>query len=91
MGGDRGGPASDIALEVLREQVARGQIACERGLAAERPRNRERRVRDATRADPALRGAGCTIACVYVADRKLTIAWLGDVRLYRSAIQSSGC
>jgi protein phosphatase len=83
MGGAQAGEvASGLAVEVLEEGLPDGPGSVEERLA-ERVREANRRINELSRADDQRAGMGTTLTAVYVGEAELSVAHVGDSRLYR--------
>jgi PPM family protein phosphatase len=83
MGGAQAGEvASGLAVEVLEEGLPDGPGSVEERLA-ERVREANRRINELSRADDQRAGMGTTLTVAYVGEAELSVAHVGDSRLYR--------
>ena len=83
MGGAQAGEvASSLAVEVLEEGLPDGPGSVEERLA-ERVREANRRINELSRADDQRAGMGTTLTVAYVGEDEVTVAHVGDSRLYR--------
>jgi protein phosphatase len=83
MGGAQAGEvASNLAVEVLQEGLPDGPGSVEERLA-ERVREANRRINELSRADDQRAGMGTTLTAAYVGDHEVSVAHVGDSRLYR--------
>ncbi len=82
MGGAQAGEvASGAAIEVLQDGVPEGSGSLEERLAA-RVREANTRIHGLAQADEDRAGMGTTLSAVYVGERDLTVAHVGDSRVY---------
>jgi protein phosphatase len=79
-GAEAGEVASQTAVEVLEEAAAAGELPDRLGGAVEAA---NARVHDMATEDPSRAGMGCTLTASFAAGGRLTIAHVGDSRLYR--------
>ena len=83
MGGAQAGEvASHIAVEVLQEGLPDGAGSIEERLR-ERVREANARINEVSRSDDQRAGMGTTLTVAYVGEDELTVAHVGDSRLYR--------
>ena len=83
MGGAQAGEvASSLAVEVLEEGLPDGPGSIEERLA-ERVREANRRINELSRSDDQRAGMGTTLTAAYVGEHELSVAHVGDSRLYR--------
>jgi serine/threonine protein phosphatase PrpC len=83
MGGAQAGEvASHLAVEVLEQGLAVGDGSVEERLNA-RVREANARIIELAAADDQLAGMGTTLTAAYVGEDDLTVAHVGDSRLYR--------
>jgi protein phosphatase len=83
MGGAQAGEvASHIAVEVLEQGLPEGGGSAEERLA-ERVREANARINALGRSDDQRAGMGTTLTVVYVGEDELSVAHVGDSRLYR--------
>jgi protein phosphatase len=83
MGGAQAGEvASHLAVEVLEQGLPDGDGSVEERLRA-RVREANARIMESAQADDARAGMGTTLTVAYVGEDDLTVAHVGDSRLYR--------
>jgi PPM family protein phosphatase len=83
MGGAQAGEvASHLAVEVLEQGLPEGAGSVEERLRA-RVREANTRIMESAGADDARAGMGTTLTVAYVGEDDLTVAHVGDSRLYR--------
>jgi protein phosphatase len=83
MGGAQAGEvASHLAVEVLEQGLPDGGGSVEERLRA-RVREANARIMESAQADDARAGMGTTLTVAYVGEDDLTVAHVGDSRLYR--------
>jgi len=83
MGGAQAGEvASHLAVEVLEQGLPHGDGSVEERLRA-RVREANARIMESAQADDARAGMGTTLTVAYVGEDDLTVAHVGDSRLYR--------
>jgi protein phosphatase len=83
MGGAQAGEvASHLAVEVLEQGLPAGDGSVEERLRA-RVREANARIMESAQADDARAGMGTTLTVAYVGEDDLTVAHVGDSRLYR--------
>ena len=83
MGGAQAGEvASHLAVEVLEQGLPEGAGSVEERLR-ERVREANTRIMESAGADDARAGMGTTLTVAYVGEDDLTVAHVGDSRLYR--------
>jgi serine/threonine protein phosphatase PrpC len=83
MGGAQAGEvASHLAVEVLEQGLPLGDGSVEERLRA-RVREANARIMESAQADDARAGMGTTLTVAYVGEDDLTVAHVGDSRLYR--------
>jgi PPM family protein phosphatase len=83
MGGAQAGEvASHLAVEVLEQGLPDGAGSVEERLR-ERVREANARIMESAQADDARAGMGTTLTVAYVGEDDLTVAHVGDSRLYR--------
>ena len=83
MGGAQAGEvASHLAVEVLEQGLPDGAGSVEERLRA-RVREANARIMESAQADNARAGMGTTLTVAYVGEDDLTVAHVGDSRLYR--------
>jgi serine/threonine protein phosphatase PrpC len=83
MGGAQAGEvASHLAVEVLEQGLPEGAGSIEERLRA-RVREANTRIMESAGADDARAGMGTTLTVAYVGEDDLTVAHVGDSRLYR--------
>src|SRR5690348_7873991 len=83
MGGAQAGEvASHMAVEVLEQGLPDGAGSVEERLAA-RVREANARILELAQSDDHLAGMGTTLTAAYVGEDDLTVAHVGDSRLYR--------
>jgi PPM family protein phosphatase len=83
MGGAQAGEvASKLAVEVLEQGLPDGPGSVEERLA-ERVREANARINAISRSDDQRAGMGTTLTAAYVGEDELTVAHVGDSRLYR--------
>ena len=83
MGGAQAGEvASHLAVEVLEQGLPDGAGSVEERLCA-RVREANARIMESAQADDARAGMGTTLTVAYVGEDDLTVAHVGDSRLYR--------
>ena len=83
MGGAQAGEvASHLAVEVLEQGLPDGAGSVEERLRA-RVREANARIMESAQADDARAGMGTTLTVAYVGEDDLTVAHVGDSRLYR--------
>jgi serine/threonine protein phosphatase PrpC len=83
MGGAQAGEvASHLAVEVLEQGLPDGGGSVEERLRA-RVREANARIMESAQADDARAGMGTTLTVAYVGEDALTVAHVGDSRLYR--------
>jgi protein phosphatase len=83
MGGAQAGEvASHLAVEVLEQGLPHGDGSVEERLRA-RVREANARIMESAQADDARAGMGTTLTVAYVGEDNLTVAHVGDSRLYR--------
>jgi PPM family protein phosphatase len=83
MGGAQAGEvASHLAVEVLEQGLPDGGGSIEERLRA-RVREANTRIMESAQADDARAGMGTTLTVAYVGEDDLTVAHVGDSRLYR--------
>jgi PPM family protein phosphatase len=83
MGGAQAGEvASHLAVEVLEQGLPEGAGSVEERLRA-RVSEANERIMDSAQADDARAGMGTTLTVAYVGEDDLTVAHVGDSRLYR--------
>jgi PPM family protein phosphatase len=83
MGGAQAGEvASHLAVEVLEQGLPDGAGSVEERLRA-RVREANARIMESAQADDARTGMGTTLTVAYVGEDDLTVAHVGDSRLYR--------
>jgi PPM family protein phosphatase len=83
MGGAQAGEvASHLAVEVLEQGLPDGAGSIEERLRA-RVREANARIMESAQADDARAGMGTTLTVAYVGEDDLTVAHVGDSRLYR--------
>jgi serine/threonine protein phosphatase PrpC len=83
MGGAQAGEvASHLAVEVLEQGLPHGDGSVEERLRA-RVREANTRIMESAQADDARAGMGTTLTVAYVGEDDLTVAHVGDSRLYR--------
>jgi PPM family protein phosphatase len=83
MGGAQAGEvASKLAVEVLEQGLPDGPGSVEERLA-ERVREANARINELSRSDDQRAGMGTTLTAAYVGEDELTVAHVGDSRLYR--------
>jgi PPM family protein phosphatase len=83
MGGAQAGEvASTVAVEVLEQGLPTDGGSVEERLAR-RVSEANARINDLSRSDQELAGMGTTLTAVYVGEHEITIAPVGDSRLYR--------
>jgi protein phosphatase len=83
MGGAQAGEvASHLAVEVLEQGLPVGAGSVEERLRA-RVREANARIMESAQADDARAGMGTTLTVAYVGEDELTVAHVGDSRLYR--------
>ena len=83
MGGAQAGEvASHLAVEVLEQGLPGGAGSVEERLRA-RVREANARIMESAQADDARAGMGTTLTVAYVGEDDLTVAHVGDSRLYR--------
>jgi protein phosphatase len=83
MGGAQAGEvASHLAVEVLEQGLPDGAGSIEERLRA-RVREANTRIMESAQADDARAGMGTTLTVAYVGEDDLTVAHVGDSRLYR--------
>jgi PPM family protein phosphatase len=83
MGGAQAGEvASHLAVEVLEQGLPDGVGSVEERLR-ERVREANARIMESAQADDARAGMGTTLTVAYVGEDDLTVAHVGDSRLYR--------
>jgi PPM family protein phosphatase len=83
MGGAQAGEvASHLAVEVLEQGLPDGAGSVEERLRA-RVREANARIMESAEADDARAGMGTTLTVAYVGEDDLTVAHVGDSRLYR--------
>jgi protein phosphatase len=83
MGGAQAGEvASHLAVEVLEQGLPVGDGSVEERLRA-RVREANARIMESAQADDARAGMGTTLTVAYVGEDDLTVAHVGDSRLYR--------
>ncbi|HEX6618908.1 MAG TPA: protein phosphatase 2C domain-containing protein, partial [Solirubrobacteraceae bacterium] len=83
MGGAQAGEvASHLAVEVLEQGLPGGDGSVEERLRA-RVREANARIMASAQADDARAGMGTTLTVAYVGEDDLTVAHVGDSRLYR--------
>jgi protein phosphatase len=83
MGGAQAGEvASHLAVEVLEQGLPDGGGSIEERLRA-RVREANTRIMESAQADDARAGMGTTLTVAYVGEDHLTVAHVGDSRLYR--------
>ncbi|HSS59089.1 MAG TPA: Stp1/IreP family PP2C-type Ser/Thr phosphatase, partial [Solirubrobacteraceae bacterium] len=83
MGGAQAGEvASHLAVEVLEQGLPDGDGSVEERLRA-RVREANARIMQSAQADDARAGMGTTLTVAYVGEDDLTVAHVGDSRLYR--------
>jgi protein phosphatase len=83
MGGAQAGEvASHLAVEVLEQGLPHGAGSVEERLR-ERVREANARIMESAQADNARAGMGTTLTVAYVGEDDLTVAHVGDSRLYR--------
>ena len=83
MGGAQAGEvASHLAVEVLEQGLPDGAGSVEERLRA-RVREANARINESAQADDARAGMGTTLTAAYVGEDELTVAHVGDSRLYR--------
>jgi PPM family protein phosphatase len=79
-GAEAGEVASQTAVEVLEEAAAKDEVPDGLGAAVEAA---NARVNAMATEDPLRTGMGCTLTASYAAGGRLTVAHVGDSRLYR--------
>ncbi|HEX7299297.1 MAG TPA: Stp1/IreP family PP2C-type Ser/Thr phosphatase [Solirubrobacteraceae bacterium] len=83
MGGAQAGEvASRLAVEVLEQGVPEGSDSIEEGLRA-RVREANERINAVGQSDDQRAGMGTTLTVAYVGEDEVTVAHVGDSRLYR--------
>ena len=85
LGGQAGEHVTRIAIQALRHSVDAGRSLVASIDAANLA------IADEVLRDPKLRGAGCTIAVLQAEPGALTVAWVGDVRVYRLRGKELAC